>query len=61
MSGYQRLKIAPSSPFSARTRVCNSQCAPSLDHCIYCFLQHRLLTTSFTVDSTNPVVIASPL
>src|SRR2546423_12215318 len=61
MSGYQRLKIAPSSPFSVRTRVCNSKCAPSLDHCICCFLQNRLLTTSFTVDSTKPVAIASPL
>jgi hypothetical protein len=25
-----------------------------LDHCICCFLQKRLLTTSFTVDSTKP-------
>src|SRR5262249_9905067 len=60
MSGYQRLKMTPSSPFSVRTRVCNNKCAPSLDHCICCFLQNRLLTTSFTVDSTNPVAIASP-
>src|SRR5262245_19627485 len=28
-------------------------------HC--CFLQKRLLTTSFTVDSTKPVAIGSPL
>jgi hypothetical protein len=34
MSGYQRLKMAPSSPLSVRTRVCNNKCAPSLDHCI---------------------------
>src|SRR5712691_42895 len=61
MSGYQRLKIAPSSPLSVRTRVCSNKCAPSLDHCICCFLQNRLLTTSFTVDSTNPVAIGSPL
>src|SRR5712692_6512681 len=61
MSGYQRLKMAPSSPLSVRTRVCNNKCAPSLDHCICCCLQNRLLTTSFTVDSTNPVAIASPL
>src|SRR6266851_8195766 len=61
MSGYQRLKIAPSSPLSVRTRVCSNKCAPSLDHCICCFLQNRLLTTSFTVDSTNPVAIVSPL
>src|SRR5262249_10516914 len=61
MSGYQRLKMTPSSPFSVRTRVCNNKCAPSLDHCICCFLQNRLLTTSFTVDSTNPVAIVSPL
>src|SRR6266571_9147926 len=61
MSGYQRLKMAPSSPLSVRTRVCNNKCAPSLDHCICCFLQNRLLTTSFTVDSTNPVAIGSPL
>src|SRR5215813_14036731 len=61
MSGYQRLKMALSSPFSVRTRVCNNKCAPSLDHCICCFLQKRLLTTSFTVDSTNPVAIGSPL
>src|SRR2546425_1015998 len=60
MSGYQRLKMAPSSPLRVRTRVCNNKCAPSLDHCICCFLQNRLLTTSFTVDSTNPVAIASP-
>src|SRR5215471_13854005 len=61
MSGYQRLKMALSSPFSVRTRVCNNKCAPSFDHCICCFLQKRLLTTSFTVDSTNPVAIGSPL
>src|SRR2546430_13030024 len=61
MSGYQPLKMAPNSPLSARTRVCNNKCAPSLDHCICCFLQNRRLTTSFTVDSTNPVAIASPL
>src|SRR5262245_51019855 len=60
MSGYQRLKMTPSSPFSVRTRVCNNKCAPALDHCMCCFLQNRLLTTSFTVDSTNPVAIASP-
>src|SRR5215472_13984519 len=59
--GYQRLKMPDNSPFSVRTRVCNSRCAPSLDHCICCFLQNRLLTTSFTVDSTNPVAIDSPL
>jgi hypothetical protein len=35
--------------------------APSLDQDICCFLQNRLLTTSFTVDSTNPVAIGSPL
>src|SRR5215831_16676431 len=61
MSGYQRLKMALSSPFSVRTRVCNNKCAPSLDHCMCCFLQKRLLTTSFTVDSTNPVAIGSTL
>src|SRR5215510_1684744 len=61
MSGYQRLKMAPSSPLSVFTRVCSNTCAPSLDHCICCFLQNRLPTTSFTVDSTNPVAIASPL
>src|SRR4030095_8055090 len=27
MSGYQRLKIVPSSPSSVRTRVCNNKCA----------------------------------
>ena len=26
MSGYQRLKMAPSSPLSVRTRVCNNKC-----------------------------------
>src|SRR5262245_66652008 len=36
--GYQRLKMALSSPFSIRTRVCNNNCALSLDHCIWCFL-----------------------
>src|SRR5215471_3076952 len=61
MSGYQRLKMALSSPFSVRPRVCNNKCAPSLDHCMCCFVQKRLLTTSFTVDSTNPVAIGSPL
>src|SRR5437588_8399425 len=60
MSGYQRLKMTLSSPFSVCTRVCNNKCAPSLDHYICCFLQNRLLTASFTVDSTNPVAIASP-
>src|SRR5215471_15034349 len=39
MSGYQPLKMAPNSPLSVRTRVCNNKCAPSLDHCICCFLQ----------------------
>src|SRR4029453_6906121 len=52
-SGYQRLKMPANSPFNVRTRVCNNKCAPSLDHCICCFLQKRLLTTSFTVDSTK--------
>src|SRR6266436_6752347 len=60
MSGYQRLKMAPNSPLSVFTRVCSNKCAPGLDHCICCFLQKRLLTTSFTVDSTTPVAIASP-
>src|SRR5216683_7122428 len=60
MSGYQRLQIVPSSPLSVRTRVCNNTCAPFLDHGICCCLQHRLLTTSFPVDSTHPVAIASP-
>src|SRR6266705_3777481 len=58
MSGYQRLKMAPNSPLSVRTRVCNNKWAPSLDHCICCFLQNRLLTTSLTVDSTKPIAIA---
>ena len=30
MSGYQRLKMAPNSPLSVRTRVCNNKWAPSL-------------------------------
>src|SRR5262249_18389120 len=60
-SGYQRLKMPANSPLSVRTRVCNNKCAPSFDHCICCCLQKRLLTTSFTVDSTNPVAIGSPL
>src|SRR2546428_13738421 len=60
MSGYQRLKMAPNSPLSVRPRVCNNKWAPSLDHCICCFLQNRLLTTSLTVDSTKPIAIASP-
>src|SRR5215813_2371489 len=60
MSGYQHLKMAPNSPLSVFTRVCSNKCAPGLDHCICCFLQKRLLTTSFTVDSTKPVAIASP-
>jgi hypothetical protein len=38
LSGYQRLKMAPSSPLSVFTRVCSHKCAPSLDHCICCFL-----------------------
>src|SRR5262245_49516434 len=42
-SGYQRLKMSANSLFSARTWVCSSRCAPSLDHCICCFLQNRLL------------------
>src|ERR1700741_2523458 len=61
MSGYQRLKMAPNSPLSVRTRVCNNKWAPSLDHYICCFLQNCLLITSLTVDSTNPVAIGSPL
>src|SRR5262249_11762914 len=60
MSEYQRLKTAPNSPSSVFTRACSNKCAPCLDHCICCFLQNRLLTTSFTVDSTKPVAIASP-
>src|SRR6267143_701188 len=61
ISGYQRLNTVPSSRLSVLTRVCNSRCAPRLLHCICCFLQKRLLTTWFTVDSTKPVAIASPL
>src|SRR5712692_2807640 len=61
MSGYQRLKMAPNSPSSVFTRICSNKCAPDLDHCICCFLQNRLLTTSLTVDSTKPVAIASLL
>jgi hypothetical protein len=61
ISGYQRLKMTTNSPLRVRTRVCNNKCAPSLDLCICCCLQNRLLTTSLTVDSTNPVAIASPL
>src|ERR671935_219218 len=60
ISGYHRLNTVPSSRLSVLTRVCNSKCAPRLLHCIYCFLQKRLLTTWFTVDSTNPVAMASP-
>src|SRR6266851_5982414 len=61
ISGYHRLNTVPSSRLSVLTRVCNSRCAPRLLHCICCFLQKRLLTTWFTVDSTKPVAIASPL
>jgi hypothetical protein len=38
----------------------DSKWAPFWDHCICWRLQKRLFTTWFTVDSTNPVVIASP-
>src|SRR5262249_9295660 len=31
MSGYQPLKMAPSSPSSVFTRVCSNKCAPCLD------------------------------
>lgn len=55
------LTMALSSPFSVRTHVCNNKCAPSLDHCLCCFLPKRLLTTACTVDSTHPVAIGSPL
>src|SRR6266853_1409579 len=61
ISGYQRLNTVLNSRLSVLTRVCNSRCAPRLLHCICCFLQKRLLTTWFTVDSTKPVAIASPL
>src|SRR5712691_8190834 len=61
ISGYQRLNTEPNSWLSVLTRVCNSRCAPRFDHCICCFLQNRLLTTWFTVDSTKPVAMASPL
>src|SRR5262245_48883753 len=44
-----------------RILCCNNKFAPSLGHCICCFLQNRLLTTSFTVDSINPVAFGSPL
>ena len=40
--------MAPSSPFSVRTRVCNNKCAPSLDHCICCFLQNRSDSPGFS-------------
>ena len=36
------------------------QMHPSSDHCICWRLQKRLLTTWFTVDSTNLVLIRSP-
>ena len=48
------MNTAPNSQLRVLTRVCNSTCAPLLLHCICCFLQNRLLTTWFTVDSTNP-------
>src|SRR5881296_3240950 len=59
-SGYQRLNTAPNSRLRVLTRVCSSRCAPRFDHCICCFLQKRLLTTWFAVDSTKPVAMASP-
>src|ERR1043166_6874309 len=61
MSGYQRLKMTLSSPFSVRTRVCNNKCAPGLDHCICCFLQKRLLTTSFTKPCRDHLAMVIPL
>jgi hypothetical protein len=41
-------------------RTCSSRCAPFFVQRICCFFTIRLLTTWFTVDSTKPVVIASP-
>src|SRR5262249_18014405 len=47
MSGYQRLKMAPNSPSRVFTRVCSNTYAPSLDHCICCFVQKRLFTRAW--------------
>jgi hypothetical protein len=58
--GYQRLKMARSSPFSVRTRGCHNKCAPSVDHCLCCCWQHRRRTPACTVDSPPPVAIGSP-
>jgi len=55
------LKHAPNSWFSVFTGFGAANARHVLLHCICCFLQNRLLTTWFTVDSTNPVAIASPL
>ena len=50
-SGYQRRNTALSSWLSVLTRVCSRRWAARFVHCICCFLQKRLLTTWFTVDS----------
>src|SRR5215813_11500417 len=55
MSGYQRLKMAPSSPLSVHTRVCNNKWAPSLDHCICCslLLDSRVLCDEYLNERTK--------
>jgi hypothetical protein len=53
ISGYQPLKMAPNSPLSVRTRVCNNKCAPSLDHCICCFEGVSELWIPYQTDTPN--------
>jgi len=59
--GYHLRKTSSQSPLSTRVRICSSKWAPRWLQRICCFFTMRLLTTWFTVDSTNPVLIRSPL
>jgi len=53
--------LPPSSLFRTFVRVCKSGCVPRSVQCICCRLTKLRLTTWLIVDSTNAVLIVSPL
>src|SRR5580704_17187029 len=59
--GYQRRNRSSRSSLRTCVLVCSKRWAPRSVHCICCFLTNRLLTTWLIVDSTNVVLIGSPL
>src|SRR5712664_3041663 len=59
--GYHVRNVSSHSPFNTRVRICSRRWAPRGLHCICGFFTMRLLMTWFTVDSTKPVLMRSPL